>query len=115
MKGAAPAVRLDVSIRRQEMIMSWYELKSWWDEEFDRIIVIAAIAFLISLFLALVFFGKPSHAQDPTLTVSTSDGLVSFRGVNQLIFPPGSVRVNGKAATITTGGGSSVPGSGIAR
>lgn len=71
------------------------------------------ITFVICL---LLLTAHVVHAQDPTITVSTSDGLTRFRGVTELIFPPGTVRIDGKTARINSGGGGgSVPGGGISR
>jgi hypothetical protein len=64
-------------------------------------------ALIISVMLLLAF-GAPlvTRSQDPPpgspLKVSTTDGSTHFNGITELSFPPGTVTINGRKATINT-------------
>jgi len=60
-----------------------------------------------------LLFALCTSLQAQTLRVSESDGTPTFNGITELVFPPGSVVINGRQARIGTGGGGGVPGSGI--
>src|SRR5258708_1838496 len=95
MKGVARAARPVSSTRRRAIVMTCHRR------------ILLALCLLLSACCSL--------AQAQTLRVSTSDGAVNFNGIEQLIFPAGSVVINGRAARIGASGGSSLPGSGLTR
>lgn len=76
-----------------------------------------ALFALLVLLLALgsLPFARAQQPGSGVLKVSESDGSPSFNGVTELIFPAGSVTINGRTARISAGSSSGTPGGGITR